>query len=228
MGLGIASRRSMSTCVCDDASSLLRLRRAVSPSDVSIPTRQVRVIDASSIDATVAVAGDPLTTPTRSESPGVSLRTRRTCSYLESFWDSLMDAAPSSPTSTSCEKRKVRLEGLGNNAISSDVSMERGSGPGRTSRRNRMRFLHSTLTPCIDGRPLARRGARWTRTGGAKVAARMVWSVNSCGRSACKFKNREPARHCFGDGQGRGGVPSDAPAAIRASVRRPGPPEHHA
>jgi hypothetical protein len=35
----------------------------------------VSVIDASSIDATVAVAGDPLTTPTRSESPGVSLRT---------------------------------------------------------------------------------------------------------------------------------------------------------
>ena len=99
LGLGIASRRSTST------SGAVRLRRAVSPSRVSTPGRQVSVMDVASMVETTAVAGDPLTTPTRSESPAASLRTPRTCSDLESPRASVMDSAPSSLSSTSCGKR---------------------------------------------------------------------------------------------------------------------------
>ena len=50
LGLGIASSRSTST------SGAVRLRRAVSPSGVSTPGRQVSVMDVASMVETTAVA----------------------------------------------------------------------------------------------------------------------------------------------------------------------------
>ena len=77
-----------------------------------------------------------------------------------------MDSAPSSLSSTSCGKRS------GERAVNNRDSRgpTGGGGLGRTSRRNRMRFLHSTLTPRTERRPAARRGPRATRTGGPTLA----------------------------------------------------------